>query len=89
MKTITEFNLNREVIIYPTEEGWKRIKELIAFTYSCNDLEADGWVSRRKTDNGGYKDQLWVIIHDLHDMFYNGQRWLKTNIDIINEDYIK
>lgn len=81
-----EFNLNHNVVIYPNEKGWKKIKALIASKYSMSNIEADEWVSIRKTDCGGYKDQLWVIASDLSDMFYNGQSYLSTtNIKLLKE----
>ncbi|MBW7844875.1 MAG: hypothetical protein H3C45_04390 [Bacteroidia bacterium] len=80
------FNLNHEVIIYPNEKGFAKIKALIANRYLLSNEEAETWVNKRKTEDGGYKEQLWVIVSDLHDMFYNGQNYMATAwIALLNE----
>ena len=76
--TLPRFNLNKKVIIYPNERGWRKIKALIACKYLLSNEEADKWINVRKTSCGGYKEQLWVIISELHDMFYNGQNFMAT-----------
>lgn len=80
------FNLNHEVIIYPNEKGFAKIKALISNRYLLSNEEAETWVNKRKTEDGGYKEQLWVIVSDLHDMFYNGQSYMATTwIALLNE----
>lgn len=80
------FNLNHEVIIYPNERGFAKIKALIGNKYLLSNEEAETWVNKRKTEDGGYKEQLWVIVSDLHDMFYNGQSYMATTwIVLLNE----
>ena len=80
------FNLNHKVIIYPNEKGFAKIKALIANRYLLSNEEAENWVNKRKTEDGGYKEQLWVIVSDLHDMFYNGQSYMATTwIALLNE----
>ena len=80
------FNLNHQVIIYPNENGWRKIKALIASKYLISDEDAEKWVNSRKTKCGGYQDQLWVIIADLNDMFYGGQNYIaSTWVSLINE----
>lgn len=80
------FNLNHEVIIYPNEKGFAKIKALIANRYLLSNEEAETWINKRKTEDGGYKEQLWVIVSDLHDMFYNGQNYMTTTwIALLNE----
>lgn len=80
------FNLNHKVIIYPNERGFAKIKALIGNRYLLSNEEAETWVNKRKTEDGGYKEQLWVIVSDLHDMFYNGQNYMATTwIALLNE----
>jgi hypothetical protein len=80
------FNLNYEVIIYPNDSGFAKIKALLSNRYLLSEEEAEDWVSKRKTEDGGYKEQLWVIVSELHDMFYNGQRYMATtDITLLNE----
>lgn len=83
---LSRFNLNHKVIIYPNKRGWRKIKALIASKYLLSCEEADVWVNARKTTCGGYEEQLWVIISDLHDMFYNGQNFMaNTEIALKHE----
>lgn len=70
-----EFNFNNDITIYPNEKGWKRIGELLYDHYGAD--YAIKHVIEHTTKDGAYKDTLWVIIQDLHDMFYNGQSYFK------------
>lgn len=81
-----KFNVNDKIIIYPTPSGWDKINELISDKYVIPLDEAKQWVEHRKTQDGGYQEQLWVIISDLHSMFFNGQAYLETTeITIMND----
>lgn len=83
---IPRFNLNHEVIIYLNEKGFAKIKALIGNRYLLSNEEAENWLNKRKTEDCGYKEQLWVIVSDLHDMFYNGQSYMATTwINLLNE----
>lgn len=65
---------NDKVTIYPSPSGWRRIKELVG----------EHKAEMRKVGTFphlGYRDQLWVIIHDLNPLFFNGQRYF-MNTDI-------
>jgi len=85
---IHHFNLNDEVIIYPNEKGWQKIIELTAKNYKFSTEKAIEWTDKRKTEDDGYKEQLWVIISDLHDMFYNGQNYMQTTYCLFINDNI-
>ena len=63
-----EFSHNDEVTIYPNTKGWAKIIELFGTESYYNKMTGDD----------GYRDQLWVIIRDLHEMFYNGQSYFKN-----------
>ena len=63
-----EFSMNDDVIIYPNEKGWAKIIELKG---------TESYYSKQ-TDDGGYTDQLWCIIRDLHEMFFNGQNYFEN-----------
>ncbi len=73
-----ESNLNKSITIYPNETGWRKIVALTANNYLLSEKEAKEIVNKHKTKDGGYKDQHWSIINDLHSMFFNGQNFLKT-----------
>jgi hypothetical protein len=82
---MTTHSHNDKVIIYPTESGWKKIKALLSNSYLLSSDEADKRIEAHTTKEGGYTDYLWLIIHDLHDMFYHGQSYFKnTNITFFN-----
>ena len=75
---------NDNVIFYPTDLGWQKIIQLLKKSYSLSTSEAVVWISKRRTKDDGYQEQLWVIIQDFHEMFYNGQQYLKnTSITIV------
>lgn len=87
MSKIKQFNLNNNVVLYPSESGWKKILKDIKKTYVLSDKEAIAWVKQKTTKDGGYKEQLWVLMDVHHDMFFNGMTYLtSTNIDLIYED---
>lgn len=72
-----KINLNHEVIIYPNERGFYKIHDLIQMKYQLTDMEAWDWVNKRRSNCGGYKEQLWVIVADFNEMFYNGQNYME------------
>jgi len=79
-----KFNINHEVIIYPTERGWEKIKKNLYSIYSMQ--VADNELALKRTEDGGFKEQLWCIMQDHSNLFYNGTDCLKTMvIDLINE----
>jgi len=74
--------MNDEVIIYPNDRGWGKIRELLKEHYLLSDSDATDWIDKRKS-NGGYKEQLWVVINNFHSMYFNGQNYFKsTNITL-------
>ncbi len=72
---VWKHSFNDEVIIYPTEEGWEKI----------NSMFGDKYIEERKTEDGGYKDRLWNIIEDMHDLFYHGADYIPSNFEIIEK----
>lgn len=81
----TKHTMNDEVIIHPSVYGIFKMIECIQSKYSISRIQAQDWVNKRITDDGGYKDQLWVIIRDYHSMFFNGQQYFAdTYFDFIN-----
>lgn len=74
--------MNDSITIYPTDKGWIRIKDILMKKYGMSDFLANEWIIHRQTPDGGYRDQHWVIIADLHEMFFNGQTYLLTKINI-------
>ena len=86
-----KFNINWEIIIYPSESGWDKIHDLTKEAYHLTHDVAIEWVNSRtvpaKDDmSKGYKDQLWSIAGDLHSMFFNGTPYFATiNMRLIHE----
>jgi hypothetical protein len=81
-------NLNQNVIIYPNEKGWIKIKEILIDQYESYGIFASKalqTIELRRTEDGGYKDQLWHIMSDLHEMFFNGQQYFETTNILILE----
>ncbi len=75
-----KYNINDSVIIYPNEKGWVKIREILKKEYSfATEESVDEFINLRKTPDGGYKEQLWCIASDLHDMFYNGTCYFNTS----------
>ena len=86
---IIETNMNYSIVIYPNDKGWDKIYELIKKSYYLNTLnEAIEYVNKyRKTEDDGYKEQMWEIMGSLSELFYNGTPYFKTtNIKIFNEE---
>lgn len=83
-----DFNMNHDVVIFPSERGWKRIISDLMEAYNFNIEKATEWAEKRKTEDGGYKEQLWEIIALHHDMFFNGTNYFETTKMILyNEKY--
>lgn len=85
--SLSETSLGRSwndmVTIYPNLKGWAEILELnlkvVGKTRSM--LKATKTINSKKTEDGGYKDQLWKIMEDLGSMFYHGQDYFEnTNV---------
>lgn len=76
MKVI--FNMNDEVTIYPNESGWSKMVELKQKRLDISLEKARGYVYEKKTEDGGYRDQLWCIIQDFHGLFVIGSPCFKN-----------
>lgn len=83
---MVKYNLNNNIVIYPNENGWNKIIEIVKNDYNLTWSAANEWVERRKTEDGGFKDLFWVIISDLHDIFYNGSTYLETTNITLSDD---
>lgn len=79
-----KYNLNDYVIIYPTPNGWEKIKEIMSET-KFRGGDASEYVQNRITSDGGFKEQLWDIMHYLGPIFYNGSHYLKSEISLCHE----
>lgn len=78
MNITVDFSMNDNVTIYPNLSGKDRIRELIEVYYELSSKEAHEMFVSHLEDDGGYTDQLWVIISMFHSMFYNGQNYFST-----------
>ena len=74
-----KYNINNYIIIYPNESGWRKIIELTQSHYELTQEKANDWVNIRK-ENGGFKEQLWVLISIYYEMFFNGEKYFNTAI---------
>lgn len=81
------YNVNDDITIYPTLEGWIKIKEILRKSYNMTEDRVDEYIEYRRY-NGGYKDQMWAIYSELNDIFFNGQTYLKSSIIDLNGDII-
>jgi hypothetical protein len=78
------FSVNDEVIIYPSEKGWIKIREIYTdiyadlYTKSLVRVDVDKHLRHKVTLDGGYKDQLWSIINDLNELFFIGSSYLES-----------
>lgn len=79
-----QYNLNDEVIMYPNSSGWEKIIELTKKHYkSIEHFDVDNFVSSRRTEDNGFKEQLWTFMYIYHDMFFNGQSyWEHMNMGL-------
>lgn len=68
-------NLNDYATIYPNENGWKEIDRILFKKYGKNEF-----IEKFKTDDNGYRDQLWEIINTFHSMFFNGQTYFECAV---------
>ena len=74
-------NINQYVVIYPSSAGWYKIEQIIQTKLQDLNLaksEIDEYMENRKTTDDGYKEQLWVIMSDYGDLFFNGSTYLKN-----------
>ena len=72
-------NVNSYVIIYPNDNGWKKIIKVIAETHKICSNDAKVMVDKKRTPDNGYKDQLWCIMSELNSMYYNEQRFFENS----------
>jgi hypothetical protein len=81
-----KYNINHDVIIYPSEEGWRKIEFLLSELYPLDKKQVKVWLKERRTKDEGYKDQLWNIISELSGLFFNGTPYFKTMEIILCEE---
>lgn len=86
-----EYNINNEVIIYPTEKGWNRIRKNIVEAYKFSEYPttiAEETILRNRTKDNGFKEQLWVLIEQHNNLFYMGTDCLvNMKIKIIKDKW--
>ena len=82
-----EFNLNSEIIIYPTDKGWHKIIEILINKreYLLDKDEMAKHMSFHRTKDGGYKEQAWVFANMFGEMLYNGQTYISPVIKVVGE----
>jgi hypothetical protein len=91
---IESFNINHDVVFYPTESGWKKMVECLYEYYNQYDHiimsweDAKDYIEEKKTEDGGYREQLWVFMATYGEMFFNGtQYWENMNMTLLPDPY--
>jgi len=81
-----KINLSENVIIYPSKEGWIKIYETFANRYRKPYNEAINHIDEyNRTDDNGFKEQLWVIMEMYNGLLYNGSTLLSNmDVDLLN-----
>lgn len=80
------FNANHYATIFPSEKGWKRMVKNVMKYYELSEEDATKHIESYKTEEGGYKDQLWCIMSMFGDMYFNGSPYFeKLNMILFNE----
>lgn len=78
---LAEININQYASIELTEAGLKKVIDILMLLYPENAIY---YVNKRIVGNV-YTDQLWCIMSDLHEIFFNGSQYLEnTTIKIQN-----
>jgi hypothetical protein len=81
-----EASLNDYMIIYPSNKGWDMIDDVLRQEYALSLQDRRYWIDRKKTEDGGYREQIWVIASDFGSFLTNGSTMLeKTKIVIFAE----
>jgi len=52
--------------------GWEKIESMFSEKY----------VEDRRTEENGYKDNMWCIIEDLGELFSHGSDYIHSNFEI-------
>ncbi|HUX56183.1 MAG TPA: hypothetical protein VMV77_04370 [Bacteroidales bacterium] len=81
-----KFNINNKVVIYPNQRGWDKIFELTKEYYRLDRIQIVRWLDNRKTEDGGFEEQLWCLIDIYHSMFFHGQNYFTTAYIKLDED---
>ena len=77
---MVKYNINYSIIIYPNAEGWEKIRQIMSETYKFHtEDEFEAFFRSHVVETGaGYKDQIWSIMQDLGEIFFNGSNYLET-----------
>lgn len=70
------FNINSCVTIYPSESGFSKIREILRREYDDNYIDA--YIAEKTTSDNGFKEQMWVIMSDFGELFFDGSDYLST-----------
>ena len=78
------YNLNHQVVIYPNEKGWIKLREILQEEYNFDeDYTIDDYLERRTTKDNGFKEQLWEMMSFSGPLMFNGSNYLEhTNITL-------
>lgn len=80
------FNVNDDVVIYPSESGWKRIVQRTMQYYNIDLKTAKELVESKKTCDGGYRDQLAHVMCVIGEMFYTGTPHLSSTMIVLTQE---
>ncbi len=82
-----EANLNDYMIFYPSEKGLDKIDNILKEKFSLPFTQRKEWIDSRRTEDGGYKEQIWAVMEDFGpELFGNGSLMVSnTKISIFAE----
>jgi hypothetical protein len=78
-------NINNQVTVYPTTEGWKYLKMRLFHLYSHERFsrqQLEEFWKNKLTKDDGFKEQLWVLASDYPKLFSCVTNYIKTDIEI-------
>ena len=78
-----KFNINERIIVYPTESGWKKIREITKKAYDIKDEEyLQSRIDIYTTKDGGFEEQLRVFCDVYHELFMISTTYIDTTITL-------
>ncbi len=80
-------SINDKITIYLNDKGIKKVKEIIKernldipIGYQ---IDIDEYLEIRLDSENGFTEQMWYIIENYHELFFNGSNYIQTSKFII------
>ena len=80
---MTEININDYALIYPTQKGWLAMIDNYSKLYIISIDKAKEKIEANRVGDA-YRDQLWSIMCDFGDLFFNGSDYFTSKITLPN-----